>query len=58
MNNTQKILGLALLVVMVAVTALALAETAPSLLASIGWHNLSSIGWHDLASIGWVTSPG
>ena len=57
MNRTQKILGLALLVLVVAVTAFALAEMAPSLMASIGWHDLGSIGWHDFASVGWVTSP-
>ena len=50
MNKTQKILGLALLVVVAAVTVFALAEIAPTLMASIGWH--------DLASVGWVTTPG
>jgi hypothetical protein len=49
MNKTQKILGLTLLILMVVVTAFALAEVAPSLMASIGWH--------DFASIGWVTAP-
>jgi hypothetical protein len=49
MNKTQKILGLVILVAMVAVIAFTLIEITPSLLASIGWH--------DLASIGWVTSP-
>ena len=57
MNKTQKILGLALLVLVVAVTAFALAEIAPSLMASVGWHDLGSIGWHDFASVGWVTIP-
>ena len=57
MNKTQKILGMALLVLVVAVTAFALAEIAPSLMASVGWHDLGSIGWHDFASVGWVTIP-
>ena len=45
MNRTQKILGFALLVAVVAVMAFALAEIAPSLMASVGWHELASVGW-------------
>ena len=45
MNRTQKILGFALLIAVVAVMAFALAEIAPSLMASVGWHELASVGW-------------
>ena len=57
MNRTRIILGFALLVVVLAVMAFALAEIAPSLMASVGWHGpLASVGWHGpLASIGWHT---
>jgi hypothetical protein len=58
MNKTQKLLGLVLLVAVVAVTVFALAEIAPTLMASVGWNvPTASIGWHDLASVGWVTNP-
>ena len=57
MNGTQKILGFALLVAVLAVMTFALAEIVPSLMASVGWHDLASVGWHDLASVGWVTAP-
>jgi hypothetical protein len=56
MNRTRKILGFALLIVVLAVMVFALAEIAPSLMASVGWHDLASVGWHGpLASIGWHT---
>jgi hypothetical protein len=45
MNRTQKILGFVLLIALVTVMAFALAENAPTLMASVGWHELASVGW-------------
>ena len=50
----KRITWLKLLVVLIAVLAFALVEFAPTLMASVGWHDLSSVGWHDMTSVGWV----
>ncbi len=57
MKRTRKILGPTLLIAVVVVMAFALAGIAPTLMASVGWHDLSSVGWHDMASVGWHDLP-
>jgi hypothetical protein len=58
MNQTQKILGIALLIVSIVALAFALAEIAPSLMDNAGSNApIAGINWHDLASVGWVTAP-
>jgi hypothetical protein len=46
MNRTQKIIGLTLLIAVITVTILVVAENAPTLLGSTGWHEFTSVGWH------------
>ena len=55
MNRTKMIFWLTMLVAVVAVTAFALAEVSPTLMASVDWHDdMASVGWHDeMASVGW-----
>lgn len=58
MNQAQKILGIALLVVSIVALAFALTEIAPSLIDNAGSNApVAGINWHDLASVGWVSAP-
>jgi hypothetical protein len=46
MNRAQTIFWLTMLVAVVTVAAFALTEFGPTLMASVGWHDMCSVGWH------------
>lgn len=45
MNRSHKLLGIAILILLVTVITYAFVVIAPTLFASVGWHEVVSVGW-------------
>ena len=45
MNRMHKLLGIAVLILLVTVLTYAVVAIAPTLITSVGWHEMVSVGW-------------